>query len=305
MRVHEVSILQVLNDYYGLDLDTRDDSERKTVCCLAGHEDHRPSLMLYPRENTAYCFGCQTWLDPARAVELKLACSRTVACRELNEKYNLGLITEELNQRELYEKEFAAYIDAAQTELQRHPEAINALETRGITDALIAQNRIGYAPQRYDHNVLKVLGVIQFSECIVLPLYFNGQLVGVQGWNYAGRGNRPKYLYPSKHHKALWGSTPGYELVILVEGYFDALSLRAANIPVLCAGGTHINRDGKDFLKTFNTVVIVFDNDDAGLKAAEKLATELPNAKLVTAEAWGDVCLGLDIKDVSDLWQNV
>ncbi len=105
----------------------------------------------------------------------------------------------------------------------------------------------------------------------------------------------PKYL-------ALPGSKPllgaeqarGSATVIVVEGVFDLLTLRRWGYPAVALVGTHTRPDVIDQLRAFQRVYLVFDQDDAGLKATLRLADALGGQAIPVALPDG-------IKDVAEL----
>ena len=72
--------------------------------------------------------------------------------------------------------------------------------------------------------------------------------------------------------------------VVLVEGISDALRLLKNDIPALALLGVSLTKQMKDILEAMGveSVVLCLDGDDAGRKAAFKLASELHKLKLET-----------------------
>jgi DNA primase len=70
--------------------------------------------------------------------------------------------------------------------------------------------------------------------------------------------------------------------IVLTEGEFDAMAWESVGAPAVAYQGTGNWRD--HFIPTllgFGTVYIIADGDDPGIAAAEKLAAQLPNAKVI------------------------
>lgn len=71
-------------------------------------------------------------------------------------------------------------------------------------------------------------------------------------------------------------------MIVVTEGEFDAMAWEAVGVPATAYQGTSSWRD--HFIPPllgFGTVYIIADGDKPGIEAAEKLAAQLPNAKVV------------------------
>jgi DNA primase len=70
--------------------------------------------------------------------------------------------------------------------------------------------------------------------------------------------------------------------IVLTEGEFDAMAWESVGAPAVAYQGTSTWRD--HFIPPllgFGTVYIIADGDEPGIAAAEKLAAQLPNAKVI------------------------
>ncbi|MFG3176606.1 toprim domain-containing protein [[Kitasatospora] papulosa] len=70
--------------------------------------------------------------------------------------------------------------------------------------------------------------------------------------------------------------------IVITEGEFDAMVWESIGAPAIAYQGTSTWRD--HFIPPllgFGTVFIIADGDKAGIEAAEKLAAQLPNAKVI------------------------
>src|SRR5712664_3481190 len=101
------------------------------------HPDTRPSFYVNARKNLFYCHGCQCGGDLIRFVELSEHLSFRESIAHL--KHAIALAAKS----ELLDRTAAFY----QLQLQRHPEATEYLQKRGLQDPdLITELRLGYAP---------------------------------------------------------------------------------------------------------------------------------------------------------------
>ncbi|WP_179953096.1 DNA primase [Desulfobotulus mexicanus] len=124
----------------------------------------------------------------------------------------------------------------------------------------------------------------RFRNRIMFPIQdIQGRVIGFGG-RVLGDEN-PKYLNSpetSLYHKArsLYGLYQARHeirkkrVVYVVEGYFDVISLHQNGIPETVAGlGTALTREQVQLLRGYTErVVLVFDGDAAGLRAAERAA---------------------------------
>ena len=135
-------------------------------------------------------------------------------------------------------------------------------------------------------KVLKQTGIINrygkehFSNCLVFPvLKESGEIGEIYGRRMTDR--EPKHLYLPGEHKGIFNhkALKVYDEIILTEGIIDALSLIKLGfkntVPVYGTNGfTH---DHAQAIKhnLVKKVIIAFDNDDPGAKAAESLKQKL------------------------------
>lgn len=175
------------------------------------------------------------------------------------------------------------------------------LKKRGIDQKIWETFKLGYALETWDSlatflnkgniplQLAKQLGLIAprekggFFDCfrgrIIFPIFnLNGRTIGFGGRAIAG--GTPKYLNSSdsmiyKKSSSLFGlpitrnSIAKEDQVLIVEGYFDLLSLFQAGIcPVVSPLGTALTGVHIQTLKRFTSrFYVVFDADEAGDKA--------------------------------------
>jgi len=177
------------------------------------------------------------------------------------------------------------------------------LKTRGMSSEIVERFCLGYAPEGWD-NLAKYFGARgtslddvekaglvvskkrgfydRFRARIMFPIVdIHDKIIG-----FGGRcldNSLPKYLNspdtPIYHKRqSLYGLPVAKEScrqsgsVFLVEGYFDVLALHCNGINnVVAALGTAMTRQHIRILKGYaKQVILVFDSDEAGTKAAER-----------------------------------
>ncbi len=189
--------------------------------------------------------------------------------------------------------------------LKQSPEALAYLEKRSIANAeAIDRFTLGYANRTLGLRLpeknrkagaeirerLQRLGLIRdsghehFNGSLVIPiLNGNGHVCGVYGRKILDnlRAGTPVHLYLPGPHRGVWNpdAFPASKEIILCESLIDALTF-------WCAGYRHVTAaygvEGftaahRAAFKDHGTerVLIAYDRDDAGEKAAEALATTL------------------------------
>ena len=183
---------------------------------------------------------------------------------------------------------------------------------RGIDETIIKEFNIGYAgsnkdtlyrllsKKNYDLDSIDNLGLINksgldiydtFTNRIIIPIEnARGQVVGFTGRIFNGESDTAKYLNTREtpifkkgsilfnFHNAK-DSIKANREVIVVEGNMDAISLSARGIKnVVALQGTALAKDNIEQLKKLNaTVILMLDNDSAGLEATIKNSDLLIN----------------------------
>ena len=194
------------------------------------------------------------------------------------------------------------------------------LSLRGIREEVIQEHRLGYSLDRWD-------GLVQFLQGRKLPLEMAWELGLIhpkkkEGWYDALRGRvlfpifdlyqrvvgfggrilkegEPKYLNspePAIYHKGeiLYGLhvakryVPAKDQVIIVEGYFDLLTLHQHGFKQSVATlGTALTTDHIRTLKRYTkNFITLFDGDSAGVQANLR---SLP--LLLEEEVWGETVI--------------
>ncbi len=182
--------------------------------------------------------------------------------------------------------------------------ALSYLQDRGFKDNAIDTFNIGYNPSERD-SLTKALITHQFNKDllvktglvvvrndgelqdnyrgrIIFPIHSNtGKIIGF-GARVIGKADKaPKYINTPENEiyvksKILYGSYFARVAIdkqsecLLVEGYTDVVSLHQAGVEnVVASGGTSLTIDQLRLVKKYtNNLTIVYDGDNAGIKAA-------------------------------------
>ena len=189
--------------------------------------------------------------------------------------------------------------------LKDTPKALKYLQSRGLSHPeVIDRFRLGFAdrtlcyrippnPQKKKDSLrlkLQMMGILRksghehFHGSLVIPIVDEqGNVTEVYGRKVTPdlRKGTPIHLYLKGPHRGVWNTEAfrAYKEIILCESLIDALTFWCAGYRNVTAsyGTEGFTRDHLDVFKRFGTerVLIAYDRDEAGDKAAKALAEEL------------------------------
>jgi DNA primase len=283
------------------------------------HDERTPSFGIDPGQKVYHCFGCQASGDVFTFVQETEGVDFKGALELLAERYNVELQREQEDPREaerrkqrerLLEllKRTAAYYERYLWESSEASSAREYLLGRGLSEEMLREFRVGYAPSAWDQVQLASrragyanreiydAGLAQrskqngqlydrFRSRIMFPLTdIRGRVLGF-GARAMSDGRGPKYLNTSDndvYHKGL--HLYGADLarahatragsVILCEGYTDAIALHQAGMRnAVGLMGTALTGDQVGELSRMaQTVLLALDADSAGQEAMLRAA---------------------------------
>lgn len=193
-------------------------------------------------------------------------------------------------------------------ELQKNKRAVSYLNERGLKKETLEEFEIGFAPQSFDALTVYLLNlgydvkdveraglnfksekgnyIDRFRGRIIFPLYNHfGKIVGFSGRILPefDTGETGKYVNTPEtsifnKSRILYGlyktksAIREQNAAILVEGPMDFLMCHQDGLKnVIAVSGTALTPDHLKLLKRFaEEIIFCFDNDEAGLKAAER-----------------------------------
>jgi DNA primase catalytic core len=288
-------------------------SGRWVAVCPFHEGDHDPSFTIYPND-TYFCFGCQAWGDP-----VKFLCDYKGWDTKRAQEY-VGVDYE-------YKKAEKAKIiktrDTTRTwaflnsvsrlyaeNLLNTKGAYDYLVRRGLLDSTIRDYCLGYT----DGRVLRVNYAEEFQlahECglinnqgfetmghrITIP-NFNGTMYDTVDF-IMGRtvvNDRIKYL-GTRMPKPVYGfaKVARSPIVFIAEGQFDWLIMRQWGYPAVVLSGSHLPKYHLALLRD-KMVIIVPDQDEVGIKSANKLHSSIKNSHILDYSTLG-------VKDIGELGQ--
>jgi DNA primase len=238
------------------------------------HDERTPSFSVNPEEKLYYCFGCGEGGDVFKFVQQTEALEFQEAVELLADRYNVRIEREETDpqadQRRRRRDRLHTLLDRAAsfyakylTEAGEAAAAREYLASRGLSDEVLEEFRVGYSPSAWDRMLLGArqggfseeelvaAGLAQrgrggslydrFRGRIMFPLAdARGRVLGF-GARQMGEGRGPKYLNTSEndlYHKGrqLFGIDVARKEAmrtgrfVVVEGYTDVLALHQAGI---------------------------------------------------------------------------
>jgi DNA primase catalytic core len=276
------------------------------------HEDREASLVVTPGKNLWHCFSCQIgggpidWMMKTKGVSFRHAVEllREGAVEGLRARGGRMLpaaVEFDAGDHALMDQAIRYY----QERLKQTPEALAYLARRGLDDAeLIERHRLGFADRTLGLRLpektrkagneirsrLQKLGLLResghehFNGSIVIPVIgVGGDITEVYGRKITDglRPGTPYHLYLPGPHRGVWNEAAlaADKEIILCEALIDALTFwRAGFRNVTTSYGIEgFTADHVAAFKRHGTqrVLIAYDRDEPGDRAAEKLAPQL------------------------------
>jgi DNA primase catalytic core len=207
--------------------------------------------------------------------------------------------------------------------LKQSPEALAYLQSRGLGSAeMIERFQLGFANRTLGYRLppagagaevrsrLQALGIVResghehFNGCVVIPIFDeHGNVSEIYGRKITRglRAGTALHLYLPGPHRGVWNreALQASQEIILCEALIDALTFWCAGFRnVTSSYGVEGFTD--DHLEAFQQhgterVLIAYDRDDAGEKAAAKLAAKLQAFSPSTGLRTGIGCFRVEL----------
>jgi DNA primase len=268
------------------------------------HKEKTPSFTVSTEKQIFYCFGCHEGGNAVNFLQKHEHLSFQEALEALAQQYNIR-IGRETGPKKTSSYEALSHLAAYyERNLRVSESAMRYLSQRNIDLETAAQFKLGYAARPYFSkefakefgvplDVILSLGIGKLKDGKVFDP-FRGRLTipicdpsgKVIGFGARGleKGSIPKYVNSPESsifskRKVLYGieraktSIADKDEALVVEGYFDLISLHKAGITnVVAAMGTSITQEQMMRLRNYTeNVTLVLDGDEAGLKSALRL----------------------------------
>ncbi len=271
------------------------------------HSEKTPSFVVYPDNQSFYCFGCGAGGDAITFVKKINNLDYVEAVKLLAGRAGMKMPDEDDAQGRMRSRVLALNRDAARfyyscLNSEKGQQARAYWRGRGLSDATIRRFGLGYAPDSfretfshlkakgYTEEELVASGIAKRSEKgnlydvfrnrVMIPIFdVRGNVIAFGGRNMGNE--KPKYInspetlvYKKSHtmfalNVAKKSSSRRY---ILCEGYLDVISLHQAGFDTAVAAcGTALTADQVRLLSDYaQEVVLCYDSDEAGQKATAR-----------------------------------
>ena len=281
--------------------------------CCPFHNEKTPSFHVIPDKKMYYCFGCGAGGTTIKFLMEMEKLSFTEAVEVLAKRAGIPVIymegggsaapedTFKDTLLELY-KRVSGTFHYLLLNTDEGTAALRYLQRRAVSDAMIEQFNLGYAPanRRWLFRFLQTKGYSQdflarsglfskkhpeisfFSGRIIFPICnrhgqpiaFGGRILEGEGPKYLNTGDLPQY----KKGETLFAFSQALaqirkeKTVIFCEGYMDVIAFHQAGITNAVAPlGTALTEEQVHLIQSFaDTVILAFDSDFAGQQATYK-----------------------------------
>lgn len=285
------------------------------------HNEKSPSFSVSGSRQLYHCFGCGAGGNVVTFVMEYEKFTFPEAVKALADRVNMELPEVEYNEQERRDRgirdklleinKLAATYYYKQLRTEHGQLGLDYLKKRGLSDETIQRFGLGYSAQGssvyrylkekgYDDDILKESGLFSYERGIS-DKFFNRVMFPIMDINnkvigFGGRvmgDAKPKYLN-SPETKLFDKSRNLYGLniarasrkdnLIICEGYMDVISLHQAGFNQAVASlGTALTPGQARLMKRYtDNVLITYDSDEAGVKAAMRAIPILKEAGLST-----------------------
>ncbi|EAI1387836.1 DNA primase [Campylobacter jejuni] len=286
------------------------------VCICPFHADKNPSMHINPTKGFYHCFACKAGGDAFKFVMDYEKLSFTDAVEKIANLCNFTLsYTKEKNENKKELRTILPSLNAYfKSNLKHHKEALDYLYKRMLNDQDIAKFELGFAGSSEDsirlfHNEKIPLedamsvGALKKDENnefyasfiwrITFPIYDHKDLLV----GFGGRTLNPNVAakYVNSPQNILFDKSRIFyafniakeniakkKEIIVCEGYMDAIAFHKAGFNnAVAVLGTALTEHHLPLIRRYDAkVILCFDNDEAGLKAATRSAFLLSTNKI-------------------------
>lgn len=298
------------------------------------HADNSPSFYVNPNTQLYYCFGCQKGGNVFNFLMEMEKMSFIEAVEFLAEKAGIALPRSQVDDRREKEREALYFVNRWAANLfyknlfsQNGKAALEYLKSRGISHEMIKTFGLGYSLPEWDGlirqaqkdsvstEILFKAGLVikrdaggyydRFRGRIMVPIIDLYKKVLGFGARRLIEDDSPKYINSPEtpiyqKGQILFGLYQSRDAIkqqdqaILVEGYFDLISLFQAGIRnVVATSGTALTAAQARLIRRFTeNVILLYDADTAGslaaMRGADIFLDEGLEVKIVTLPAGHD-----------------
>ena len=310
-------ILDVVSEYVKLEK-----RGRNYIGLCPFHDEKTPSFSVSEDKQICHCFCCKKGGNVFQFIQEIKDIPFVEAVKELGSRVDIHVESNEPSSSEAIVDDHIKMIEMHELmannfhyilkHTEEGEEALAYLKSRGFTDELINDRKIGYSPNhsKFTHDFLEKNGYDavlafeagllsrndetfdyfdRFRDRIIFPLLnFQGKTVGFSGRTYTDQ--TPKYLNSPEtpifqKRKMLYNIDRARKFirqndeVILLEGFMDVIKADQADIKqVVATMGTALSKEHIIMVKKLaSNVTLLYDGDFAGNEAALNVGKILLN----------------------------
>lgn len=281
--------------------------------CCPFHKEKTPSFSVKPSEGFFYCFGCHVGGNAFKFISMMENVNYYEAVRIQAERLNIPLPAREQTPQEIAREQHfkdlrklhemaGSFFHNCLTKTPYGTEGLAYLHNRGITDEVISEFKLGFAPNAWvklkeafikrdipealllDSGLIKygndgVSTFDRFRNRVMIPIADDRGNVVAFGGRIIGQGE-PKYLNSPEtaifnKRNLLFGFHKAKQEIqragfaLMVEGYMDAISVYAAGIHnVVASLGTAFSQEHcRKIMRLGAELYFCYDSDKAGQNA--------------------------------------
>jgi DNA primase len=255
------------------------------IFCPYHNNNRTPAGEVSKEHGMFFCFGCQT---TKTLIEFVMHTSNRTyfeAVRYIKSKEQETNIEDSINKALVSKPEFIQYdellIKRLNNQALESPRAVRYFEGRKITKDSIYKFSLGYSEKQ---------------DSVTIPIHSpDGVCIGfvartIEGKEFKNTPGLPKSKTLFNLHRV-----KASNIVYLVESSFDAIRLDQVGFPAVATLGANVSAAQIKLLeKYFNSIVLIADNDDAGIIMRDRLIERL--GPVVTS-----VYIDKKYKDIGDM----
>lgn len=272
------------------------------------HNEKSPSFCVSPAKQMFYCFGCGEGGNVISFIMKYENYSFAESLKMLAERVGMTLPEGEVSEESRRNSDIRNKIQEINVLAARYyyhiltnsddKSGIEYFKNRGLSDEIIKRFGLGYTGKKatlynyikskgYGDDILKETGLFIFEEKGVYDKFWNRVMFPILNVNnkviaFGGRvlgDAKPKYVNSSEtklfsKSNNMYGlnlaRTSRSDFMLVCEGYMDVISLHQAGFNMAVAAlGTSLTIGHANLLKRYvKKVILTFDSDEAGVKAA-------------------------------------
>lgn len=264
--MERIDVATILGDL-GIKIRSETDTHY-TVLCPVHRNTQTSSATISKKDGFLWCFNpnCYRRMPLSDLVKYMRGWDKGKSLRYI-EKYSSDEIDVDTIIKEIYadKEEMPTYPTTELVDLQNQfwdaSRPQNYMHTRGFNDFVIKEFGIGY-DSRFDR--------------ICTPMFdTDSRLVGLIRRSIAGKEFKNTKDLPTKLSlfNIQRAKRTGLSTLILTESNFDAMRIHQAGYPNVCAtlGGTFSDYHVSQIYRSFDTIILMTDDDEPGLKFGERI----------------------------------